>query len=235
MLRKILRRGIRHGRLLGLEDPFLYQMTGYVAELMKGPYPELLTTREYVAKVVKNEEQRFSSTIRIAIDQLSEAFAKIRKTPGPEHVLPGDVMFKFYDTFGLPLDLMQELADETGVKLDEAAFNAKLEAQRERGKASWKDVAASSGPTVVAPSSEKTQFVGYTDLEVADARIVAIHSDRKPVLEVACWRNRRSLSGQDAILRRNRWSGWRHGDARRRQLRSARPQHLSFGSGPLGP
>ena len=113
-----------------------------------------------MAKVVKNEEQRFSSTIRIAIDQLSEAFAKIQKTPGPEHVLPGDVMFKFYDTFGLPLDLMQELADETGVKLDEAAFNAKLEAQRERGKASWKDVAASSGPTVVAPEQRKDPVRG---------------------------------------------------------------------------
>ncbi|HET6962532.1 MAG TPA: alanine--tRNA ligase, partial [Terriglobia bacterium] len=165
VLRKILRRGIRHGRLLGMEDPFLYQMTGYVAELMKGPYPELLTTREYVAKVVKNEEQRFSSTIRIAIDQLSEAFAKIQKAPGADHTLPGDVMFKFYDTFGLPLDLMQELANETGVKLDEAAFNARLEAQRERGKASWKDAAA-SGPSIAAPSSERTEFVGYTDLEV---------------------------------------------------------------------
>ena len=173
VLRKILRRGIRHGRLLGMEDPFLYQMTGYVAELMKGPYPELLTTREYVAKVVKNEEQRFSSTIRIAIDQLSEAFAKIQKVSGADHILPGDVMFKFYDTFGLPLDLMQELANETGVKLDEAAFNAKLEAQRERGKTSWKDAAA-SGPSIAAPSSERTEFAGYTDLEVSNARIVAI-------------------------------------------------------------
>ena len=183
VLRKILRRAIRHGKLIGLEDPFLYQMTGYVAELMKGPYPELLTTREYVAKVVKNEEQRFSSTIRIAIDQLTEAFAKIQKTPASEHVLPGEVMFKFYDTFGLPLDLMQELADETGVKLDEAAFNAKLEAQRERGKASWKDV-ASSGPTVAAPSSERTQFVGYTDLEVPDARIVAIQVEGKATVQL---------------------------------------------------
>ena len=174
VLRKILRRAIRHGKLLGLDDPFLYRMTGYVAELMKAPYPELQTTREYVAKVVKNEEQRFSSTIRIAIDQLSEAFAKIKKSPGPEHLLPGDVMFKFYDTFGLPLDLMQELAVETGVKLDEKGFNEKLEAQRERGKASWKEAATGAGPTIVAPSEEKTQFVGYTDLEVPDARIVAI-------------------------------------------------------------
>jgi alanyl-tRNA synthetase len=148
-------------------------MTGYVAELMKGPYPELLMTRDYVAKVVKNEEHRFSSTIRVAIDQLSEAFAKIRKSPGSEQVLSGDIMFKFYDTFGLPLDLMQELADEMGVKLDETGFNARLETQRERGKASWKD-AASSEPTVAAPSGEKTRFVGYTDLEIFDARIVAI-------------------------------------------------------------
>jgi alanyl-tRNA synthetase len=158
-------------------------MTGYVAELMKGPYPELLTTREYVAKVVKNEELRFSSTIRIAIDQFSDALTKIHKTSGPQKVLLGDVMFKFYDTFGLPLDLMQELADETGVKLDEAGFNAKLEAQRERGKASWKD-AASSGPTIVVPSSEKTEFVGYTQLEVADTRILAIRSEGRLVKEL---------------------------------------------------
>jgi alanyl-tRNA synthetase len=182
VLRKIVRRGIRHGRLLGLQDPFLYQMTGYVAELMKGPYPELLTTREYVAKVVRNEEQRFSSTIRIAIDQLSEAFAKILKTPAPEHILPGDVMFKFYDTFGLPLDLMQELADETGVKLDEAAFNSKLEAQRERGKASWKEAATGPGTGVVAPTTEKTQFVGYTVLDVPSAQITAILAGGQAVL-----------------------------------------------------
>ena len=204
VLRKILRRGIRHGRLLGMEDPFLYQMTGYVAELMKGPYLELLTTREYVAKVVKNEEQRFSSTIRIAIDQLSEAFAKIQKTSGSDHVLPGDVMFKFYDTFGLPLDLMQELADETGVKLDEAGFTQQLEVQRSRGKLSWlpsqtqperKNVGIPwlygshtfGMPTVLrtqssesqTPVSEpdppsKTQFLGYDRLWIEDSRIVAI-------------------------------------------------------------
>jgi len=184
VLRKILRRGIRHGRLLGFEDPFLYQMTGYVAELMKGPYPELLTTREYVAKVVKNEEQRFSSTIRIAIDQLSEAFGKIKAMSGAEHVLPGDVMFKFYDTFGLPLDLMQELADETGVKLDEPGFIAKLEVQRERGKASWKDAAAGAVPAEAAPSGQKTEFIGYTDLAIPDARIVAIQTEGRPTQQL---------------------------------------------------
>jgi alanyl-tRNA synthetase len=184
VLRKVLRRGIRHGRLIGVEDPFLYQMTGHVVELMKGPYPELLATREYVAKVVKNEEQRFSSTIRIAIDQLSEILAKIQGSPEGQRVLPGDVMFKFYDTFGLPLDLMQELADETGVRLDEPGFSARLEAQRERGKASWKEAATGGGPSVVAPSSEKTEFVGYTGLQLDEARIVAILVSGKPANEL---------------------------------------------------
>jgi alanyl-tRNA synthetase len=182
VLRKIVRRAIRHGKLIGIEDPFLYKMTGYVAELMKEPYPELVSTREYVSKVVKNEEQRFSSTIRIAIDQLSEILAGIQKRPEPERVLPGDVIFKFYDTFGLPLDLIQEVAEETQVRLDEAGFNEKLEAQRERGKASWKASGEASlpggGKAEFVPTS-KTQFVGYTDLEVDDARIAGISIDGK--------------------------------------------------------
>jgi alanyl-tRNA synthetase len=193
VLRKILRRGIRHGKLLDMHDPFLYQMTGHVADLMKGPYPELLGTREYVAKVVKTEEQRFSSTVRIAVDQLSEALEAIRSSSDGQAVLPGEVMFKFYDTFGLPLDLMQELAEETGVKLDEAGFNAQLEAQRERGKASWKSeptggillggTAKAEYSNILAESrdAKKTVFLGYTQLEASNARITAIIVEGKPV------------------------------------------------------
>jgi alanyl-tRNA synthetase len=180
VLRKVLRRGIRHGRLLAIDDPFLFRMTGHVADLMKGPYPELLNSREYVAKVVKNEEQRFSSTIRIAIEQLTEALARIQESPEGERVLSGEVMFKFYDTFGVPVDLMQELAEEAGVKLDESGFSQRLEAQRERGKASWKETATASGPTVVAPSSQKTAFVGYTDLQLEDAKVLGILIEGKP-------------------------------------------------------
>ena len=141
---------------------------------MKDPYPELVSTREYVAKVVKNEEQRFSSTIRIAIDQLTESLSRIEKLPESERVLTGDMIFKFYDTFGLPIDLIQEIAEETNVKLDEAGFNAKLEAQRERGKASWKDTPAQQAKSALVPGPEKTIFVGYSDLQVEDARIVGI-------------------------------------------------------------
>ena len=181
VLRKILRRAIRHGKSLEINEPFLFTMTGHVIELMKGAYPELLLTREYVAKVVKNEEQRFSSTIRIAIDQFSEILAKHQKAEGEAPLVPGDVMFKFYDTFGLPLDLMQELATEFNVRLDEEAFNQKLEAQRERGKASWKETGPTSTQNVPVPSEQKTKFLGYSVLAESEARIVAIHVNGNPV------------------------------------------------------
>jgi alanyl-tRNA synthetase len=158
VLRKILRRAIRHGKLLGVEDPFLFKLTGHVAELMKDPYPELLSSREYVAKVVKNEEQRFASTVRLAIDQLSETLERIKMASGPERVVPGDVIFKFYDTFGLPLDLMQEIADENQVTLDEAGFNERLKAQRERGRASWMQPQNQSS----SDKPEAAEFYGAT-------------------------------------------------------------------------
>jgi alanyl-tRNA synthetase len=177
VLRKILRRGIRHGLLLGIEEPFLYKMTGHVAQLMKEPYPELLSTLEYVAKVVRNEEQRFSTTIRVAIDQLTGILEKIRKSAESIKVLPGDVMFKFYDTYGLPIDLMQEIAEESKVGLDETGFTKLLEAQRERGKASWKETAFGPALAVEEPTFERTSFVGYTELKVDDAKILTIHKN----------------------------------------------------------
>ncbi|MEW5974629.1 MAG: alanine--tRNA ligase [Acidobacteriota bacterium] len=189
VLRKILRRGIRHGRLLGVEDPFLFKMTGAVVELMKGPYPELVGTREYVAKVVKNEEQRFSSTVRVALDQLGEILSGLRDKTPEEKVLPGDVMFKFYDTFGLPLDLMQEVAAESQVRLDEAGFQRKLEAQRERGKVSWISGTAAGTSSAVAtlgtaPAPAKTDFLGYTGLQIDGAHILAMYVDNQPVQQL---------------------------------------------------
>lgn len=181
VLRKIMRRAIRHGILVGIDNPFLYQMTGFVAELMKSAYPDLLTTREYVAKVVKNEEIRFSSTIRVAIDQLGDSLEKIKSSGTTPAVLSGEVMFKFYDTFGLPLDLMQEIAEEHKVQLDDDGFNEKLKAQRERGKASWKDSASGPAQTMIAPTREKTSFLGYQTTLVEDAKILAIHREGQPV------------------------------------------------------
>ena len=173
VLRKIMRRAIRHGRLIGIEDEFLHRMADRVADLMQDAYPELASTRDYVSRVVRHEEQRFSSTLRIALDQLGDVLDRLEPSGSQRGKLPGEVMFKFYDTYGLPLDLMQEIADESGLILDEEGFNRRLTAQRERGRASWKETtaAADSAPP---PTAEKTRFLGYTRLETEEAIIQGI-------------------------------------------------------------
>ena len=154
VLRKIMRRAIRHGKLIGIEDEFLHRMADRVADLMQETYPELASTREYVSRVVCHEEQRFSSTLRIALDQLSEVLARLGPSGSQPGRLPGEVMFKFYDTYGLPLDLMQEIADENRLVLDEAGFKRRLTAQRKRGRASWKETATATGSSA-PPTAEK--------------------------------------------------------------------------------
>ena len=136
VLRKIMRRGIRQGTLLGRGEPFLYAMTGHVIELMKEAYPELLHTREYVARVVENEERRFSATVAVAISKLEEISSQL--VSEQRHVIPGADIFKLYDTYGLPLDFTEEIAREKSLKLDIEGFNVRLEGQRERARESWK-------------------------------------------------------------------------------------------------
>ena len=177
VLRKIMRRAIRHGRLIGIEGEFLHRMADRVADLMQEAYPELASTREYVSRVVGHEEQRFSSTLRIALDQLSEVLARLEPSGSHQGRLPGEVMFKFYDTYGLPLDLMQEIADENGLILDEEGFHRRLAAQRERGRASWKETTAAG--SALPPAAEKTRFLGYTRLDTDQATVKAILIDGK--------------------------------------------------------
>ena len=173
VLRKIMRRAIRHGKLIGIEDEFLHRMADRVADLMQETYPELASTREYVSRVVCHEEQRFSSTLRIALDQLSEVLARLGPSGSQPGRLPGEVMFKFYDTYGLPLDLMQEIADENRLVLDEAGFKRRLTAQRKRGRASWKETATATGSSA-PPTAEKTRFLGYSRLGTDQATIMGI-------------------------------------------------------------
>src|SRR6185369_9105863 len=130
VLRKIMRRGIRQGRLLGHEEPFLYKLSGYVIEMMKEAYPDLVNTREYVARVIKTEEDRFASMVTVGLQRLEDAIAQLAK--GGTDVIPGIEIFKLYDTYGFPLDFTKEIADEKSMRIDMDGFNAELEKQRER-------------------------------------------------------------------------------------------------------
>jgi alanyl-tRNA synthetase len=191
VLRKILRRAIRHGKMLGMDRPFLYEMTGKVAELMEEPYPELSESLERVAAVVKAEEQRFASTITIAMSE----FDKVAKdatdqAKGARVVLPGDKLFKLYDTFGMPLDWIREIADERDLGVDEAGFDTEMQRQKERARASWKG----AGKEVLSPAyaevqkAGRTKFEGYQQTTSHDCKVVAIlvtaNKESKPVDEI---------------------------------------------------
>ncbi|HEY2382726.1 MAG TPA: alanine--tRNA ligase, partial [Terriglobia bacterium] len=160
VLRKIMRRGIRQGTLLGHQEPFLFKLSGYVVEMMKEAYPDLVSTRDYVARVIKTEEQRFATMVTVGLQRLEEVMGQLAKAG--KGVIPGIEIFKLYDTFGFPLDFTKEIADEKSMQLDMDGFNAELEKQRERARQSWKGDEASVAP-LYGKFAEKgaTAFLGY--------------------------------------------------------------------------
>jgi alanyl-tRNA synthetase len=172
VLRKILRRAVRHGRLLGLDKPFLYELTGTAAELMKEPYPELMESVPRVARVVKDEEQRFGHTLSIALRE----FERVATDAGAFGLIPGAKMFPLYDTFGLPVDLMEEIARERKLKLDLEGFEAEMAKQRERARASWKGGEKAAALPVYQEllKQGQTRFEGYDALECRGCRILAV-------------------------------------------------------------
>jgi alanyl-tRNA synthetase len=172
VLRKIMRRGIRQGTLLGHKEPFLYRLSGYVTEMMKDAYPELLPTREYVARVIKTEEERFAAMVTVGLQRLEEAIVQLAKAG--KDVVPGIEIFKLYDTYGFPLDFTKEIADEKNMRLDMEGFDAELEKQRERARQSWKGDEGAVNP-LYQKFVEKggTQFLGYQAVQ-ATSQVTAI-------------------------------------------------------------
>lgn len=169
VLRKIMRRAMRHARRIGATEPFLYKLTGFVAELMQPAYPELAESVERVARIVKDEEHRYAATFEIA-ERIFHDEAR-----SAEQVLPGVVAFKLYDTYGLPLDEQEDMAREYGLTIDRAEFNQEMEKQRERARASWKgaDRAAIAPVYQALVAAGRTEFRGYDTLECT-AKVVAI-------------------------------------------------------------
>ena len=180
VLRKIMRRAIRNARLMGAEEPFLHQLTSFVAELMKPAYPELLESAPRVSRIVLEEEQRYATTYQIAERVFAEEAA--RATSG---LLSGAVAFRLYDTYGLALDEQEEMARERGLRIDREGFQAEMERQRERARASWKG--GEKAQTAVAYRdlllTHPTTFLGYETLE-AEGEIVALLVEREFVREV---------------------------------------------------
>jgi len=177
VLRKIMRRAMRHARLVGVEQPFLYQLTGFVAELMRPAYPELMESVQRVARVVKDEEHRYATTFLVAEKEFNDA---VKSLSGA--VLPGAVAFKLYDTYGLALDEQEDMAHERGLSIDREGFEREMDEQRRRARASWKGAEKGAVPPAYQALLEKgrTRFVGYDHLE-SHARVIGLLVDQQPV------------------------------------------------------
>ncbi len=177
VLRKIMRRAMRHARMAGVEGSYLYELAGFVAELMSPAYPELLENVLRVARVVKDEEHRYATTF---LEAEKVFLTEVKSLSVP--VLPGAVAFKLYDTYGLALDEQEEMARERGLTIDRDGFETEMKQQRERARASWKGAAQGA----VAPiyrelvANGRTRFLGYEVLE-SDAVVKALLIDHKPV------------------------------------------------------
>ncbi len=171
VLRKIIRRAITHGRLLGQNKPFLHEMVFSVRDLMQDAYPELKETAERVSKAVLAEETRFAHTMEVGLKKLEEDLQPLiesgRKDPTKQSVYAGEKAFKLYDTFGMPLDFMQDAARDQGIVFDQAGFNAAMDDQRQRARASWKGAAKQTAnpeyqklPTCVFEGYRQTRSEG---------------------------------------------------------------------------
>ena len=182
VLRKIMRRALRHARLAGREEPFLYELTKFVADLMKPGYPELQDSVERVQRVVREEELRYQRTFATAEREFESAIEQV--TGGK---IPGTAAFKLYDTFGLSLDEQQEMARERDLSIDLEGFEAEMQRQRERARASWKGADAAKVSPVYREIFEQhpTKFLGYETTEAKNVEIVGLLVDGKPAERVA--------------------------------------------------
>ena len=178
VLRRLLRRAARHGRLLGIKEPFLYQVAETVIRENQPAYPELLENKDYIISIIKAEEERFAKTIDQGMSMLNDLIDRIasHEIAGGK-VLSGAEAFKLYDTFGFPLDLTMEIAGERGVSVDEDQFAKFMNDQRERARAAR----AAMGDLgwegdVLQGIPGNTEFVGYTD-KTCTAKVAAIIKD----------------------------------------------------------
>jgi alanyl-tRNA synthetase len=172
VLRRIIRRAIRHGYKLGINEPFFYKLVGALVQEMGSAYPELVRGHKHAERVLQQEEVRFAETLASGMALLEAAIAKLQG-----NVIDGAIVFKLYDTFGFPADLTADIARERGLHVDEAGFESLMESQRERARAASRFGAELKQGTSV---SARTVFQGYEGLD-GEGQVIALLKDGAPV------------------------------------------------------
>ena len=168
VLRMILRRALRHGKILGMELPFLYKLVDVIVQYYGEAYPELVANKQKVIDTIKKEEERFAKTLDRGY-KLLEEFISAKKD------IDGESAFKLYDTFGFPYELTKEIAQENGLNVDEAGFKAAMQEQKDRAKAAAEKISVTGDMKYAKIEKEvgSTEFIGYTENETTDAVILA--------------------------------------------------------------
>jgi alanyl-tRNA synthetase len=178
VLRRIMRRAMRHGKILGIDGPFLYRTSSKVVDLMKEAYPELRETETFVSKVIQNEEERFSETLDSGLKILREELEQLQKEG--KTILSGEVAFRLYDTYGFPLDLTTEILQEREMSFDEAGFRAQMEEQKHKSKQAWQGIGEGKTKEVyrrLANEGMKTTFLGYGEIQSESKILKLIKGD----------------------------------------------------------
>ncbi len=181
VLRRIMRRAARYGKILGIDRPFLYRVSDVVIDVMKEAYPEIADARNYIAKLIYNEEERFCQTLDKGLFILNEEMERLKESN--KRQIPGDLLFKLYDTYGFPVDLVYDIAREQGVAIDEKGFQEAMDEQRQRARESWKGSGEDDVSEIyrkLAKDQIKSVFSGYEreGFDISE-NILAIIKDNK--------------------------------------------------------
>ncbi|MDH4106482.1 MAG: alanine--tRNA ligase, partial [Gammaproteobacteria bacterium] len=176
VLRRIMRRAIRHGFMLGQKQPFFHRLVRTLEQEMGPAYPELTAQRTHIEKVILQEEERFAETLSQGMSLLDTALGAL----GGTKQIPGETVFRLYDTYGFPVDLTNDIARERGLSIDEPGFEAAMDAQRARARAASKFNVDLRGDLQL---DSQTSFVGY-DGETGQGKVVALFSGKQPVTEL---------------------------------------------------
>ena len=187
VLRRIIRRALRHGWMLGVRQPFFHKMVGTLCELMGDAYPELPAARELVEKALKAEEERFAETLDSGMRIFDDVASRV-----VDGVIPGADAFRLYDTYGFPVDLTADIARERGLSVDMAGFEAAMEQQRETARAAGKFTSTTGLPADLVAQLSPTVFLGYDHLDAGGLQVVALLKDGRPVPAVQ--------AGDDAVV-----------------------------------
>jgi alanyl-tRNA synthetase len=182
VLRRIMRRAIRFGRNIGLHRPFLFKTAEVVFDIMKQPYPELHDAAAFITNVIKNEEIRFLETLDTGMKLLNDTLADI-KARG-RNAVPGDVIFKLYDTYGFPVDIVQDVVRDENMRLDMTGFNQAMDRQRERSRSVATFDRISDAYKNLSARGVKPEFVGYDSL-TAESTILVLVADGEEITEAS--------------------------------------------------